>query len=216
MRQVLPVFTLFKNYLIKAGDPIFLTSFIAHFSVFLKMLVRHESEIVRNSSDAIKENQRNLLFSTRYADFGGERGIRTPGTSRYAGFQDRCNRPLYHLSKTYETDFLVESDGKGRHFSAFAQIFGRQLCIFGKKRTKNVGNEEKSGKKKEERRRKEGGISRKSGKRKKQKKEKKQKKGVGLRLTGHDAGSNGHGDGLFPYIGFGEIHQSAIGIVGAP
>ena len=37
-------------------------------------------------------------FSTRYADFGGERGIRTPGTSRYDGFQDRCNRPLYHLS----------------------------------------------------------------------------------------------------------------------
>ena len=28
----------------------------------------------------------------------GERGIRTPGTSRYDGFQDRCNRPLYHLS----------------------------------------------------------------------------------------------------------------------
>ena len=33
------------------------------------------------------------------ADFkSGERGIRTPGTSRYDGFQDRCNRPLYHLS----------------------------------------------------------------------------------------------------------------------
>ena len=30
----------------------------------------------------------------------GERGIRTPGTSRYDGFQDRCNRPLYHLSFT--------------------------------------------------------------------------------------------------------------------
>ena len=30
--------------------------------------------------------------------WSGERGIRTPGTSRYDGFQDRCNRPLYHLS----------------------------------------------------------------------------------------------------------------------
>ena len=30
---------------------------------------------------------------------GGERGIRTPGTLRYGGFQDRCNRPLYHLSR---------------------------------------------------------------------------------------------------------------------
>ena len=29
---------------------------------------------------------------------GGERGIRTPGTSRYNGFQDRRNRPLCHLS----------------------------------------------------------------------------------------------------------------------
>ncbi len=28
----------------------------------------------------------------------GEREIRTPGTLRYAGFQDRCNRPLCHLS----------------------------------------------------------------------------------------------------------------------
>ena len=30
--------------------------------------------------------------------FGGERGIRTPGASQHDGFQDRCNRPLYHLS----------------------------------------------------------------------------------------------------------------------
>ena len=29
---------------------------------------------------------------------GGERGIRTPGASQHGGFQDRCNRPLYHLS----------------------------------------------------------------------------------------------------------------------
>ena len=28
----------------------------------------------------------------------GERGIRTPGTLRYSGFQDRRNRPLCHLS----------------------------------------------------------------------------------------------------------------------
>ena len=31
----------------------------------------------------------------------GEGGIRTPGTSQYAGFQDRCNRPLCHLSKGF-------------------------------------------------------------------------------------------------------------------
>ena len=28
----------------------------------------------------------------------GKRGIRTPGTSQYFGFQDRRNRPLCHLS----------------------------------------------------------------------------------------------------------------------
>ena len=33
-------------------------------------------------------------------DLSGERGIRTPGTSQYNGFQDRRDRPLCHLSKT--------------------------------------------------------------------------------------------------------------------
>ena len=40
-----------------------------------------------------------VLQVFRLAGLSGERGIRTPGTSRYAGFQDRCIRPLYHLSK---------------------------------------------------------------------------------------------------------------------
>ena len=31
----------------------------------------------------------------------GERGIRTPGASQHGGFQDRCNRPLYHLSERH-------------------------------------------------------------------------------------------------------------------
>ena len=37
----------------------------------------------------------NLLIYTLMC---GERGIRTPGASQHDGFQDRCNRPLYHLS----------------------------------------------------------------------------------------------------------------------
>ena len=45
----------------------------------------------------------------------GERGIRTPGTSQYAGFQDRCIRPLCHLSiKCY-----------GRHIA----VLGKAICI---------------------------------------------------------------------------------------
>ena len=38
--------------------------------------------------------------STDLQLFCGERGIRTPGTSQYNGFQDRRDRPLCHLSKT--------------------------------------------------------------------------------------------------------------------
>ena len=34
----------------------------------------------------------------RTSDKSGEGEIRTPGTLRYAGFQDRCNRPLCHPS----------------------------------------------------------------------------------------------------------------------
>ena len=42
--------------------------------------------------------------------FCGETGIRTPGTSRYNGFQDRRNRPLCHLSKTsFQKCFLLKA-----------------------------------------------------------------------------------------------------------
>ena len=37
----------------------------------------------------------NLLI---YRTLCGERGIRTPGTSQFNGFQDRRDRPLRHLS----------------------------------------------------------------------------------------------------------------------
>ncbi len=39
---------------------------------------------------------------------GGERGIRTPGASQHDGFQDRCNRPLYHLSIVGSTSFVSQ------------------------------------------------------------------------------------------------------------
>ncbi len=35
--------------------------------------------------------------------FGGERGIRTPGTFRHNGFQDRRDQPLCHLSDSLYT-----------------------------------------------------------------------------------------------------------------
>ena len=68
--------------------------------------------------------------------FGGERGIRTPGTSQYAGFQDRCIRPLCHLSnKGNAIDVVLQSQWitfslclisgcKVTLFSLYLQIFG--------------------------------------------------------------------------------------------
>ncbi len=38
----------------------------------------------------------NLLIINSHC---GERGIRTPGSVTYVGFQDRCIKPLCHLSK---------------------------------------------------------------------------------------------------------------------
>ena len=50
---------------------------------------------------------RKCLIYTLYC---GETGIRTPGTSRYNGFQDRRNRPLCHLSKTsFQKCFLLKA-----------------------------------------------------------------------------------------------------------
>ena len=45
----------------------------------------------------------------------GKRGIRTPGTFPYFGFQDRRNRPLCHLSS--------EKACKGTAFFLYTQIF---------------------------------------------------------------------------------------------
>ena len=39
----------------------------------------------------------------------GERGIRTPGTSRFNGFQDRRIRPLCHLSEADKSRIFFQS-----------------------------------------------------------------------------------------------------------
>ena len=54
----------------------------------------------------------------------GERGIRTPGTSQYNGFQDRRDRPLCHLSKTSFREVLrFKSDAKVRLFFESASVW---------------------------------------------------------------------------------------------
>ena len=58
----------------------------------------------------------------------GERGIRTPGTSQYAGFQDRCIRPLCHLSiKCYGRHTAVLGKAIVITFSFFA---GAKVRLF--------------------------------------------------------------------------------------
>ena len=60
-----------------------------------------------NSEYKKKCKPRKCLIYTLYC---GETGIRTPGTSRYNGFQDRRNRPLCHLSKTsFQKCFLLKA-----------------------------------------------------------------------------------------------------------
>ena len=50
----------------------------------------------------------------------GERGIRTPGTSRYGSFQDYCNRPLYHLSKCAS---VLKAGAKVQVFFEFSKFY---------------------------------------------------------------------------------------------
>ena len=58
-------------------------------------------------------------------DLSGERGIRTPGTSQYNGFQDRRDRPLCHLSKTSFREVLpFKSDAKVRLIFESASVRG--------------------------------------------------------------------------------------------
>ena len=62
------------------------------------------SKINAHAEYTTKKSPVNLAI---YRTLCGERGIRTPGTSQYAGFQDRCIRPLCHLSMGCEISGCV-------------------------------------------------------------------------------------------------------------
>ena len=70
---------------LKSSPPLAFCVFCAHSAHWSKL----------RSRIGIKKTSVKHWFS---GVFSGERGIRTPGTSRYAGFQDQCIRPLCHLS----------------------------------------------------------------------------------------------------------------------
>ena len=61
--------------------------------------------------------------------FSGERGIRTPGTSQYNGFQDRRNRPLCHLSKTLIQECLFTKAMQRYDLFSNLQAFGQLFFI---------------------------------------------------------------------------------------
>ena len=57
----------------------------------------------------------------------GEGGIRTPGTLRHAGFQDRCIRPLCHLSKLF---YVLCSNGLCGITSQFDSLLPDSITVF--------------------------------------------------------------------------------------
>ena len=53
----------------------------------------------------------------------GKGGIRTPGASQHGGFQDRCNRPLYHLSSALCRCSFSKAMQRYRYFLKHASLF---------------------------------------------------------------------------------------------
>ena len=74
-------------------------------------------------------------FSVGFSILGGERGIRTPGTSQFNGFQDRRYRPLSHLSKRQYDTLSFSKRCKVTKFFLFCKPFrgffikNRLLCL---------------------------------------------------------------------------------------
>ena len=62
----------------------------------------------------------------------GKGGIRTPGASQHGGFQDRCNRPLYHLSSASSRGLLLKSDAKVDSFFETCKWFDVFFVMKGK------------------------------------------------------------------------------------
>ncbi len=82
----------------------------------------------------LTENELVVFFIKLFSECG-ETGIRTPGTSRYNGFQDRRNRPLCHLSKTSFSEVLFVKSG------AKVRIYFKPTRVFTKKITNIISKE---------------------------------------------------------------------------
>ena len=58
----------------------------------------HKAKRLKERENPVRSHNKKRHQKTLMPLCCGERGIRTPGASQHDGFQDRCNRPLYHLS----------------------------------------------------------------------------------------------------------------------
>ena len=72
-----------------------------------------------------------MLYISNLDVYCGETGIRTPGTLRYNGFQDRRYRPLSHLSELFLGSAFLLKRCKGNIL--FLNI-PNSKCIFLKKK----------------------------------------------------------------------------------
>ena len=62
--------------------------------------MKKESNRFSHKKKGKQKRRLQINLSLLFRFLCGERGIRTPGTFQYNGFQDRRIRPLCHLSKT--------------------------------------------------------------------------------------------------------------------
>ena len=61
--------------------------------------------------------------------FCGKRGIRTPGTSQFNGFQDRRVRPLRHLSFPHKRDLFTKPAAKVLLFFDICNIYPQKNLL---------------------------------------------------------------------------------------
>jgi hypothetical protein len=75
------------------------------------------------------QNPKSIMLSGLFV-ISGERGIRTPGTSRFNGFQDRRDRPLCHLSNITAFDNGCKSRGNFETTKQRMHFFGKKTTFF--------------------------------------------------------------------------------------
>lgn len=85
--------------------------------------------VVKKGSYLRAQKKSPVNLST-YRTLCGERGIRTPGALQHAGFQDRCIRPLYHLSLQRGSLCGLFASAKVETFVETTKCFRKKVGFF--------------------------------------------------------------------------------------